>query len=86
MCTDKKPSAINWIEGRGKSVVAEVTLSGKVIVDVLKCTVGSLVELNVAKNLVGSAVAGSIGGNIGSRGERRRRHLHRHWPGSCAGG
>ena len=63
VCTDKKPSAINWIEGRGKSVVAEAVLSSKVIVDVLKCTVGSLVELNVAKNLVGSAVAGSIGGN-----------------------
>jgi hydroxymethylglutaryl-CoA reductase (NADPH) len=63
MCTDKKPSAVNWIEGRGKSVVAEVTLSGKVIVDVLKCTVQSLVQLNTAKNLVGSAVAGSLGGN-----------------------
>ena len=22
-CTDKKPSAVNWIEGRGKSVAAE---------------------------------------------------------------
>ena len=63
VCTDKKPSAMNWIEGRGKSVVCEATLSGQVIVDVLKCTVQSLVELNVAKNLVGSAVAGSIGGN-----------------------
>jgi len=63
MCTDKKPSAINWIEGRGKSVVCEVVLPGHVIVNVLKCTVASLVELNVQKNLVGSALAGSIGGN-----------------------
>jgi hydroxymethylglutaryl-CoA reductase (NADPH) len=39
VCTDKKPSAMNWIEGRGKSVVCEATLSGQVIVDVLKCTV-----------------------------------------------
>ena len=62
VCTDKKPSAMNWIEGRGKSVIAEATLSGKVIVDVLKCSVQSLVELNQAKNLVGSSVAGSIGG------------------------
>ena len=62
-CTDKKPSAINWIEGRGKSVVCEVVLPGHVIVNVLKCTVASLVELNVQKNLVGSALAGSIGGN-----------------------
>ena len=63
VCTDKKPSAINWIEGRGKSVVCEVVLSGHVIVDVLKCSVASLVGLNTAKNLVGSSVAGSVGGN-----------------------
>jgi hydroxymethylglutaryl-CoA reductase (NADPH) len=63
VCCDKKPSAINWIEGRGKSVVAEVVLSESVVTNVLKCTIPALVELNVAKNLVGSAVAGSIGGN-----------------------
>jgi len=62
-CTDKKPSAINWVDGRGKGVVAETILTGRVIVDVLKCTVASLVEVNNRKNLVGSAVAGSIGGN-----------------------
>ena len=62
-CTDKKPSAINWVEGRGKGVVAETVLTGQVIVDVLKCSVDSLVEVNIRKNLVGSAVAGSIGGN-----------------------
>lgn len=27
-CTDKKPSSINWIEGRGKSVVCEATIKG----------------------------------------------------------
>ena len=26
-CTDKKPAAVNWVEGRGKSVVAEVGVS-----------------------------------------------------------
>src|SRR5258708_31472022 len=26
-CTDKKPAAINWIEGRGKSVVAEAIVA-----------------------------------------------------------
>ena len=63
VCIDKKPSAINWIEGRGKSVVAEVVLPRDVVENVLKCTVESLVDLNVAKNLIGSALAGSIGGN-----------------------
>ncbi|KAF9529996.1 hydroxymethylglutaryl-coenzyme A reductase-domain-containing protein [Crepidotus variabilis] len=61
-CTDKKPAAINWIEGRGKSVVAEAVIPGKVVKSVLKTTVASLVNLNVKKNLVGSAMAGSVGG------------------------
>ncbi|KAI9814685.1 MAG: 3-hydroxy-3-methylglutaryl-coenzyme A (HMG-CoA) reductase isozyme [Thelocarpon impressellum] len=61
-CTDKKPAAINWIDGRGKSVVAEAIIPGEVVRNVLKSEVNALVELNVSKNLVGSAMAGSIGG------------------------
>lgn len=61
-CTDKKPSAVNWIEGRGKSVIAEATVRAEVVERVLKCTVDSLVSLNIDKNLVGSAMAGSLGG------------------------
>ncbi|KAK4518803.1 uncharacterized protein ATC70_009026 [Mucor velutinosus] len=61
-CTDKKPAAINWIEGRGKSVVAEAVIPGAVVEKVLKTTVAALVELNISKNLVGSAMAGSVGG------------------------
>ncbi|KAG6815357.1 hypothetical protein H0H87_002639 [Tephrocybe sp. NHM501043] len=61
-CTDKKPAAINWIEGRGKSVVAEAVVPGKVVKGVLKTTVAALCNLNVKKNLVGSAMAGSVGG------------------------
>ncbi|KAK9387635.1 hydroxymethylglutaryl-coenzyme A reductase-domain-containing protein [Lipomyces mesembrius] len=61
-CTDKKPAAINWIEGRGKSVVAEAMIPGDVVRSVLKSDVDALVELNVSKNLVGSAMAGAIGG------------------------
>ena len=61
-CTDKKPAAINWIEGRGKSVVAEAVIPGNVVKTVLKTTVESLCNLNTKKNLIGSAMAGSIGG------------------------
>jgi hydroxymethylglutaryl-CoA reductase (NADPH) len=61
-CTDKKPAAINWIEGRGKSVVAEAVVPGKVVQNVLKTTVKDLCNLNIKKNLIGSAMAGSIGG------------------------
>ncbi|KAI9704949.1 MAG: 3-hydroxy-3-methylglutaryl-coenzyme A (HMG-CoA) reductase isozyme [Candelina mexicana] len=61
-CTDKKPAAINWIDGRGKSVVAEAIIPGDVVRKVLKSDVNALVELNTSKNLIGSAMAGSIGG------------------------
>lgn len=61
-CTDKKPAAINWIDGRGKSVIAEAIIPGDVVRNVLKSDVNALVELNTAKNLIGSAMAGSIGG------------------------
>uniref|UniRef100_H3AL35 3-hydroxy-3-methylglutaryl coenzyme A reductase n=1 Tax=Latimeria chalumnae TaxID=7897 RepID=H3AL35_LATCH len=61
-CTDKKPAAINWIQGRGKSVVCEAVIPAKVVKEVLKTTTEALVELNISKNLVGSAMAASIGG------------------------
>ncbi|KAJ9303563.1 hypothetical protein DTO217A2_6960 [Paecilomyces variotii] len=61
-CADKKPAAVNWIDGRGKSVVAEAIIPGDVVKSVLKTDVESLVELNISKNFIGSAVAGSIGG------------------------
>ncbi|WRT65236.1 hydroxymethylglutaryl-CoA reductase (NADPH) [Kwoniella shivajii] len=61
-CTDKKPAAINWIEGRGKSVVGEAVVPGHVVKSVLKTTVKDLCNLNIKKNLIGSAMAGSIGG------------------------
>lgn len=61
-CTDKKPAAVNWVDGRGKSVVAEAIIPGNVVQSVLKSDVNALVELNTSKNLIGSAMAGSIGG------------------------
>ncbi|KAF9690720.1 hypothetical protein EKO04_011479 [Ascochyta lentis] len=61
-CTDKKAAAINWIDGRGKGVVAEATIPGAVVKSVLKCEVDDLVQMNISKNLIGSAMAGSIGG------------------------
>lgn len=61
-CTDKKPAAINWIDGRGKGIVAEATIPGAVVKSVLKCEVDDLVQMNIQKNLIGSAMAGSIGG------------------------
>ncbi|XP_022896648.1 3-hydroxy-3-methylglutaryl-coenzyme A reductase-like [Olea europaea var. sylvestris] len=61
-CSDKKPAAVNWIEGRGKSVVCEAIIKEDVVKKVLKTDVESLVELNMLKNLTGSAMAGALGG------------------------
>ncbi|KAK6646249.1 hypothetical protein PHAVU_L004337 [Phaseolus vulgaris] len=61
-CSDKKPAAVNWIEGRGKSVVCEATIKEHIVKKVLKTNVAALVELNMLKNLAGSAVAGALGG------------------------
>ncbi|KAJ0434461.1 putative hydroxymethylglutaryl-CoA reductase (NADPH) [Helianthus annuus] len=61
-CSDKKPAAVNWIEGRGKSVVCEAIIKEEVVKKVLKTSVASLVELNMLKNLTGSAMAGALGG------------------------
>jgi hydroxymethylglutaryl-CoA reductase (NADPH) len=38
-CTDKKSAAINWIEGRGKSVIAEAIVPANIVKDVFKTTV-----------------------------------------------
>ncbi|KAK2879359.1 hypothetical protein FQN49_000969 [Arthroderma sp. PD_2] len=61
-CTDKKSAGINWVEGRGKSISAQATIPGEIVRTALKTDVDTLVDLNRSKNLIGSAVAGSIGG------------------------
>ncbi|XP_020226242.1 3-hydroxy-3-methylglutaryl-coenzyme A reductase 1 [Cajanus cajan] len=61
-CSDKKAAAVNWIEGRGKSVVCEAVIKEDVVKKVLKTSVEALVELNMLKNLTGSAIAGALGG------------------------
>jgi hydroxymethylglutaryl-CoA reductase (NADPH) len=61
-CTDKKAAAINWIDGRGKGVVAEAVIPGHIVKSVLKCDVEDLVQMNISKNYIGSAMAGALGG------------------------
>lgn len=62
-CSDKKPAAINWIKGRGKRVVCEARISEEVLRNLLKTDAKTLVQCNKLKNMAGSALAGSIGGN-----------------------
>lgn len=59
-CCDKKSSAVNGILGRGKNVIAEVTLSRPICERVLKTTPEKIVSLHIKKNLLGSIVAGGL--------------------------
>ncbi|WP_129112973.1 hydroxymethylglutaryl-CoA reductase (NADPH) [Halegenticoccus tardaugens] len=63
LCTDKKPAAINAVEGRGRSVAADATLPREVVEERLHTTPEAIAEINTRKNLVGSAKAASLGFN-----------------------
>lgn len=63
LCVDKKPSSLNLIEGRGKSLVAEALIPKSIIEKTLKTTTEAMVEVNISKNLIGSAISGSMGFN-----------------------
>ncbi|MEJ2339180.1 MAG: hydroxymethylglutaryl-CoA reductase (NADPH) [Gemmatimonadales bacterium] len=62
-CVDKKPAAINFHEGRGKRIFAEVILEAAVLRRILKTTSRALVEVQYRKNLLGSIAAGAVGFN-----------------------
>ncbi len=59
-CTDKKTSAVNGILGRGKYVIAEVTIPLNICRKLLKTTPDKIVQLNIKKNLIGNIVAGGV--------------------------
>ncbi|XP_013176604.1 PREDICTED: 3-hydroxy-3-methylglutaryl-coenzyme A reductase [Papilio xuthus] len=62
-CSDKKAASINWVKGRGKRVVCETVISGENLRNILKTDAKTVSRCNKIKNLSGSALAGSIGGN-----------------------
>jgi len=63
LCSDKKPAAINAVEGRGRSVSADVEVPREVVEERLHTTPEAIAEINTRKNLVGSAKAGGLGFN-----------------------
>ena len=63
LCSDKKPAAINAVEGRGRTVVADVTIPAEVVEERLGTTPAAIEEANTRKNLIGSAKAGALGFN-----------------------
>jgi hydroxymethylglutaryl-CoA reductase (NADPH) len=62
-CVDKKASAVNFLLGRGKRIMAEVVLPEEVVSGVLKSSASALVEVQTRKNLHGSIAAGAMGYN-----------------------
>ncbi|MDR3205555.1 MAG: hydroxymethylglutaryl-CoA reductase (NADPH) [Candidatus Methanoplasma sp.] len=63
MCSDKKAAAINMIKGRGKTVVAEALIPAEIVLRRLGADTASIVETGYRKNMVGSAMAVTIGAN-----------------------
>jgi hydroxymethylglutaryl-CoA reductase (NADPH) len=63
LCSDKKPAAINSVEGRGRTVAADVELPRDLVETYFDATPEAIAEINTRKNLVGSAKAGALGFN-----------------------
>jgi hydroxymethylglutaryl-CoA reductase (NADPH) len=63
MCVDKKPTALNFILGRGKTVQSEAVLKKDYINETLKTSAERMVEVVYRKIYVGSAQAASYGFN-----------------------
>jgi len=61
-CTDKKGTALNFIQGRGKSVISSAVIPESVLKDILKITPEELESINYKKNIKGSLMACSVGG------------------------
>ncbi|MFP3216177.1 MAG: hydroxymethylglutaryl-CoA reductase (NADPH), partial [Vulcanisaeta sp.] len=62
MCVDKKANAVNFLLGRGKTVVSEVVIPREVL-SKWGVTAKDVAEVNYRKNLLGSALAHSYGFN-----------------------
>lgn len=63
VCADKKPAAINAVEGRGRTVAADAVLPRELVREKLKTTPEDVIEVNERKTLLGSARAGTLGAN-----------------------
>lgn len=60
---DKKPSWLNFLNGRGKKVWAEAVLPQKIVKEVLKTNTKKIVAVSEQKNHLGSIISGSMGFN-----------------------
>jgi hydroxymethylglutaryl-CoA reductase (NADPH) len=61
--TDKKPSWLNFINGRGKQAWAEITITKNTVRETLKTTPEKIVNMVRTKQHLGSIMSGSMGYN-----------------------
>lgn len=61
MCVDKKPNYLNFIEGRGYTIIAESVIPEKIITSVLKTEKAKVLEVAERKLYQASILSGSIG-------------------------
>ncbi|MFH0749895.1 MAG: hydroxymethylglutaryl-CoA reductase [Candidatus Gottesmanbacteria bacterium] len=62
-CVDKKPSWLNFIEGRGSKVWAEVVIPERVLKKILKTTAKGVYDVWLSKCMMGSIMSGAMGYN-----------------------
>ncbi|MBF8246820.1 MAG: hydroxymethylglutaryl-CoA reductase [Rickettsia sp.] len=60
ICTDKKNSAINGIIGRGKYIIAQISLPQNICKKYLRSDIYKIYDINVKKNLLGSILSGGV--------------------------
>lgn len=63
LCVDKKPSLLNFLEGRGKRIHASVRVPAHVLRDCLKTDAEAMLDVQWRKNYVGSIASGSLAWN-----------------------
>jgi hydroxymethylglutaryl-CoA reductase (NADPH) len=63
LCVDKKPAAVNAVLGRGKIVLADVTIPRQVLEDRMHAVPEAVAETCFRKCAIGSSLAASLGSN-----------------------
>jgi hydroxymethylglutaryl-CoA reductase (NADPH) len=63
VCVDKKANYLNFVEGRGIKVSADVVIPNQVVTEVLHTSVEKIVEVGQRKLAYGAMMSGSIGAN-----------------------
>ena len=63
VCVDKKASGLNFILGRGKTVIAEAVVPKEVVRKILRCEPKEFADVNYRKDLLGSILANALAFN-----------------------